>query len=163
MSILVYIIVAIIIICFLSRKIAVYLNQRKRKIKVNEITRNEHKAASIYDERKSQKENKPLSKINISDEQRLNELLDNHIFSRNLINVRAELIIINHNNTGNNKHVIATHYFPELSSFYGNYIVNGKKQEIIEVNLDYDKEAIHPDTGERIPGIKRYLRQHAIK
>lgn len=86
----------------------------------------------------------------------LEELLDDDLWQ--VIEVDAELIF-KHANFKDQYYLHATHYFPEREEVYGEN-ANGK---IVWVDLYGQKEATHPETGERIPGIKRYLRQNAIK
>lgn len=86
----------------------------------------------------------------------LEELLEDDLWQ--VIRVDAELIF-KHANFKDQYYLHATHYFPEREEVYGEN-ANGK---IVWVDLYGQKEATHPDTGERIPGIKRYLRQNAIK
>lgn len=74
-----------------------------------------------------------------------------------LITVDVDLIIKNFNGWGVDLQIHATHYFPDSDLFFG-LDVNG---EVREVFLPFNKNAMHPETGERIPGIKRYLRKHA--
>lgn len=80
-----------------------------------------------------------------------------------VIEVDAFLIMKNLHQRGEDVLVLASKYFPELSIFHGVVMSGGQTGLPIEINIDYEKEAIHPDTKERIPGIKRYLRQHAVK
>lgn len=86
----------------------------------------------------------------------LEELLEEDLWQ--VIEVDAELIF-KHANFKDQYYLRATHYFPEREEVYGEN-ANGK---IVWVDLFDQKEATHPETGERIPGIKRYLRQNAIK
>lgn len=80
-----------------------------------------------------------------------------------VIEVDATVLMKNLHRQGSDVLIRVNKYCPTFSIFRG-AVVNGEFAGLpIEVNLDYEKDAIHPDTGERIPGIKRYLRQNAIK
>ncbi|EBY8083580.1 hypothetical protein D6P43_12015 [Salmonella enterica subsp. enterica serovar Banana] len=80
-----------------------------------------------------------------------------------VIEVDATVLMKNLHRRGFDVLIHVNKYCPTLSNFRG-VVVNGEFAGLpIEVNLDYEKYAIHPDTGERIPGIKRYLRQNAIE
>ncbi|ECD3895784.1 hypothetical protein E0U70_09120 [Salmonella enterica subsp. enterica serovar Gloucester] len=80
-----------------------------------------------------------------------------------VIEVDATVLMKNLHRRGSDVLIHVNKYSPTLSIFRG-VVVNGEFAGLpIEVNLDYEKYAIHPDTGERIPGIKRYLRQNAIE
>ncbi|EBR5151968.1 hypothetical protein B5W64_20760 [Salmonella enterica] len=80
-----------------------------------------------------------------------------------VIEVDATVLMKNLHRRGFDVLIHVNKYCPTLSNFRG-VVVNGEFAGLpIEVNIDYEKDAIHPDTGERIPGIKRYLRQNAIE
>lgn len=125
----------------------------------------EHKKAELYDQRKAkeetdsdheeQLESKKLHSKGRSSEDILDDLLTNGIW--NFIEVDAELIF-KRANFKNKYYLHATHYFPEREEVFG----KNESGKIVWVDLHDQKEATHPETGERIPGIKRYLRQNAL-
>ncbi|MFW7204174.1 hypothetical protein ACMGF7_24500 [Serratia sp. BNK-17] len=79
------------------------------------------------------------------------------------LKVDARLIILNLDNEGEDRLIHVTDYAPISCLFRGHFVGGPQDGQVIEVNLDYNKEAINPETGERIPGIKRFLRQHRLK
>lgn len=85
----------------------------------------------------------------------LKELLEQGLWK--VIEVDAELVF-KRANYKEQYYLHASHYFPEREEVYGKN-ADGK---IVWVDLYDQKEATHPDTGDRIPGIKKYLRSNAV-
>lgn len=127
-------------------------HSRKRNDSTKRIIEAEHEKARLYDERK--RHGAPLI-IEKTQEEWLEEEIR---LDSSFITVDAELIFT-HANFQNNYYLRATHYFPCSERVYGTN-ANGV---IDSVDLYHHKEATHPKTGERIKGIKRYLRQNAVK
>jgi hypothetical protein len=89
-------------------------------------------------------------------EQFLDELLNSSY--EEVIHVDAELVFKNAN-LKDNYYLHASHYFPDRELVFGKNM-NGK---IVNVDLYGRVDAKHPVTGERIPGVKRYLRQNRVE
>ncbi|EIZ7980119.1 hypothetical protein MQV46_004417 [Escherichia coli] len=121
------------------------------------IAQEEAERAKLYEERKESSDN-PVNKqkrITTHEDHFYMDIHGGHKY----ICVDAKLVF-EYANLKHNYFLHASHYFPELEYVYG----KNEHGKIVRVDL-YDKkiQAINPDTGEKIPGVRRYLRQHKIK
>ncbi len=159
-------VVLAIVIYFSFKKVRGDKHASIRKESTDRILKNELEKAKLYDKRKEE-----IAKISLlttlaasstpvepsiqpkTPTDYLNDLLRR---GDKVIEVDAELVF-KKANFKDKYYLHATHYFPDREFVYGKN-ANGK---IVQVDLYGRVEATHPLTGERIPGVKRYLRQNA--
>ncbi|HGM5433556.1 TPA: hypothetical protein ACKPY3_000839 [Serratia marcescens] len=163
MYITIFVVLSIVIL-FSFKKVRGDKHASIRKESTDRILKNELKKAKLYDKRKEE-----IVKVNLlttsstpiepsgqpkTPADYLNDLLRR---GDKVIEVDAELVF-KKANFKDNYYLHATHYFPDRECVYGEN-ANGK---IVSVDLCGRVKAAYPDTGERIPGVKRYLRQNSI-
>ena len=164
--------VAVILIVALKKfsKDSTDTHEKIRNETSNKIAQEEAERARRYDEQKALNESSPTmtihTKLKVTHKivetddtpktaaDILQELLDK---GREHIKVDAELVF-KKPYFKDQCYLRATHYFPDRECVYG----KNADGRIVWVDLNTQKEATHPTTGERIPGIRRYLRQNAI-
>lgn len=170
MEVIIYIAIVAVILFLLLKRQSIVNHENIRNESSKKIAQEEAEKARLYEERKNQEgaditivTTMQTSRKFVDVEERprktpediLKELLSDDTWK--MIPVDAELVFKNANRK-NEYYLHATHYFPEKEEVFGTN-ANGK---IVWVDLYNQKEATNPTTGERIPGIRRYLRQNSI-
>lgn len=162
MEILIGLLVTTLILCFVIKHIFKIKHDSARHEASKRIIQAEHEKARLYDERKKETDSNQQNISPTDSRPFANSECDFPAWAK-VIEVDEHLIMKNLHSSGSDVLIHATRYSPDLGVFHGTIINGARSGEQIEVNLDYEKNAVCPSTGEQIPGIKRYLRQHAVK